>query len=334
MSTVQRDRLIDQWVRQDLGLNPVGPIAPASSDASFRRYLRLRLPGRSLIVMDAPPQHEDVRPFIAVAKLLAEAGVRVPRIHEADEERGLLLLEDFGDRHMLAALLHEDRTARELRYREALDTLLRVRCSDASSLPAYDASRLTSEMSLYTEWYLGQHLQVALSEEEQGILQDGFDRILRVVLEQPPGFVHRDYHARNLMAPDDGLGPGVLDFQDAVGGGVTYDLASLLRDSYFELDEPAVDGLIQHFHRRWQQRAIEPAVELSDFRRWFDHTAAQRHLKVLGIFARLSHRDGKHGYLPDLPRTHRNLLRSLAPWPELGHFRALVARHSPKAERP
>ncbi|MGC9457992.1 MAG: aminoglycoside phosphotransferase family protein [Halothiobacillaceae bacterium] len=330
MNNAQRDQVVVQWVRDDLGLAPIHPIKPASADASFRRYLRIQLRDQSLVIMDAPPEHEDVRPFMAVAEILTDAGVRVPRIHEADPERGLLLLEDFGDRHMLAALLQEDPAARLARYREAIDTLLQIRAARADILPAYDNELLTREMNLYTQWYIGRHLGVSLSESEQQILDEGFERILNVVSEQPSGFVHRDYHSRNLMALDDNRGLGVLDFQDAVAGGVTYDLVSLLRDSYFELDEAMVENLIRHGYDQWRQAGLEPLADWSSFRRWFDHTAAQRHLKVLGIFARLSHRDAKHGYLADMPLTHRNLLRALAPWPELASFRELIASLDPE----
>jgi aminoglycoside/choline kinase family phosphotransferase len=278
----------------DLGLSISG-LVPASEDASFRRYFRVQ-PGEgpSLVVMDAPPDREDCGPFVAIAQRLAAVGLHVPAIHAADLDLGFVLLEDLGAIPYLQAL--DDATVDAL-YGDAtraLRTMQREVASDG--LPPYDRALLQTEMALFTDWLLGRHLGLDLSDEERRILEQTFELLVDNALEQPVVCVHRDYHSRNLMVVD-ANNPGIIDFQDAVAGPVTYDLVSLLRDCYIAWPPERVDAWVDAY------AAGAPGVDRATFRRWFDRMGVQRHLKAAGIFARLRHRDGKPGYLADIPRT-------------------------------
>jgi len=327
MNLSERDALIEIWLREKVGLAPLDGIRVASADASFRRYLRIRTAGRSYIIMDAPPEHEPTDTFVDVATRLAAGGIHVPAIHARDGELGLMLLEDFGDRHYLRAVTECPAELPAL-YERALRALLEIQYCDSSGLPDYDAALLKREMALFETWYLNRHLGMTLNDEQKALLGQAIEQISSVVLEQPVAFVHRDYHSRNLMALDTG-GPGVLDFQDAVRGGICYDLISLLRDSYLSLPEARVRDWADTFRIEWNAHANAAHIDAATFRRWFDFTAAQRHLKVLGIFARLAHRDGKHGYLRDLPLTHCHLQRALANWPEMKPLQDFISTVSP-----
>lgn len=277
-------------------------IHPASSDASFRRYFRVlgRQNGQntSFIVMDAPPPQEDTRPFVHIAGLLGQSGVNVPTVLEADLEKGFLLLSDLGHQTYLSAL---SPTSAPKLYQDASSALIKIQlASQPGQVPNYDQALLQRELDLFPEWYLGRHLQMTLSEVEKQDLAKVFSLILENNLAQAPVFVHRDYHSRNLMVTESN-NPGILDFQDAVYGPITYDLASLFRDAYIEWEEPEqMDWLIRYWDMA-RKAGLPVQQEFGDFYRDFEWMGLQRHLKVLGIFARLYHRDGKDGYLKDMP---------------------------------
>jgi aminoglycoside/choline kinase family phosphotransferase len=314
---VDRLQALREWTTRQLGTDALD-IAPASADASFRRYFRATIiqgdaKGRDYIVMDAPPSHEDCRPFIRVAELFAAAGVHVPKVLAQNLEQGFLLLTDLGDTTYLAAL--NPGTARDL-YLAANDALIRIQqASRPGVLPEYDRTLLTRELMLFPEWYVAKHLGVEMSPDQSATLDTVFERLLANNLAQPRVYVHRDWHSRNLMVSDPN--PGILDFQDAVYGPITYDLASIYKDAYIEWDEEqSLDWVIRY----WEQaRAADlpVAADFSDFYRDFEWMGAQRHLKVLGIFARLYHRDGKDGYLKDLPRVMRYLRKVCERYDEL-----------------
>ena len=300
----RRDALA-RWAAAAAGA-PADGFAPASADASFRRYFRLRYAEppplapteRSLIAMDAPPPQENTRPFIHVASLLEEAGVNAPRVLAADVERGLLLLTDLGDRTYLSAL--DADTAPQL-YSDAIDALVQWQlASREGALPPYDEALLKRELDLFPDWYVARHLGRTLTDAQAGVLAEAFRRILANNLAQPRVFVHRDYHSRNLMVC--ARNPGVLDFQDAVFGPITYDLCSLLRDAYIVWDEEKqLDWAIRYWERA-RRVDLPVAADFAAFWRDFEWMGVQRQIKVLGIFARLFHRDGKAGYLADMPR--------------------------------
>jgi aminoglycoside/choline kinase family phosphotransferase len=298
---VERVQAIQRWAAQQLGVDSLD-IAPASADASFRRYFRIAsnqgdAKGRDYIVMDAPPAHEDCRPFIAVAKLFGDTGVHVPQVLAADLEQGFLLLTDLGNTTYLSAL--NAGTAREL-YLASNDALVKIQlASRPGVLPEYDRALLTRELMLFPEWYVAKHLGATLSDEQTATLNTVFERLLANNLAQPQVYVHRDWHSRNLMVSDPN--PGILDFQDAVYGPITYDLASIYRDAYIQWDEEQqLDWVIRYWEKARAAR-LPVHADFGDFWRDFEWMGAQRHIKVLGIFARLYHRDGKDGYLKDMP---------------------------------
>jgi aminoglycoside/choline kinase family phosphotransferase len=304
---VDRLQALQHWAARQLGGESLD-IAPASADASFRRYFRVAsiedgVKGRDYIVMDAPPAHEDCHPFIAVAKLFGDAGVHVPQVLAADLEQGFLLLTDLGNTTYLSAL--NENSAREL-YLASNDALIRIQqASRPGVLPEYDRALLTRELMLFPEWYVAKHLGVTLSEEQSAHLHTVFERLLANNLDQPQVYVHRDWHSRNLMVSDPN--PGILDFQDAVYGPITYDLASIYRDAYIEWDEEhQLDWVIRYWEKA-RAAGLPVRADFGDFWRDFEWMGAQRHIKVLGIFARLYHRDGKDGYLKDMPLVMRYL---------------------------
>ncbi|MBC7413650.1 MAG: phosphotransferase [Herminiimonas sp.] len=274
-------------------------LRPASADASFRRYFRVdTTAGGSLIVMDAPPPQEDVRPFVHVAALFGSAGVSVPDVLAQDAEQGFLLLSDLGGTTYLDQLDAE--TAPAL-YLDAIDALVRLQVhSTPTDLPEYDRATLLRELMLFPDWYIGKHLGATLTPAQDAELQKVFDALLANNLAQAQVWVHRDYHSRNLMVLGQG-NPGILDFQDALYGPITYDLVSLLRDAYVEWDEELVLDWAIRYWERARRAGLPVAPDIDSFYRDFEFMGVQRHLKVLGIFARLYHRDGKDAYLKDLP---------------------------------
>ena len=293
---MKRQQQIKAWLHSKFP-DSLFNISSASADASFRRYFRVTFADRTLIVMDAPPQNEDCRPFIHIAQLFSAAGVHVPQVLEQDLEQGFLLLTDLGSTTYLQALNASN--ALEL-YGAATDALITIQLASREFvLPSYDKALFMREMYLFPEWYVAKHLQVTLDDKQNAALKTVFQRILQNNLAQPRVFVHRDYHSRNLMvsAPN----PGILDFQDAVYGPITYDLASLFKDAYIHWEEAEVlDWLIRYWEKA-RKSGLPVHSSFSDFFRDYEWMGVQRHLKVLGIFARLYHRDNKDGYLKDLP---------------------------------
>ena len=276
-------------------------LRPASADASFRRYFRLDAgKGSSLILMDAPPDKEDSSPFLHAQRIMAQAGVHVPAIVREDLGAGFLLLEDFGDRTYLDALNAD--SARPL-YGDATAALVRLQVASRPDVfPAYDRALLMRELQLFPDWYLERHKGETLTDADRRILADTFETIVARTVSQPSVYVHRDYHSRNLMVLDGEANPGVIDFQDAVHGPITYDLVSLLKDAYVRWDEERIlDLAIRYWEAARRARLPVPAA-FGDFYSDFEWMGLQRHLKVLGIFARLNYRDGKDRYLADLPR--------------------------------
>ena len=293
---MKRQQQIKTWLHSkfpDSAFN----ISPASADASFRRYFRATFTDHTLIVMDAPPKNEDCRPFIHIAQLFGTAGVHVPQVLAQDLEQGFLLLTDLGNTTYLQAL--NPNNAREL-YGAATDALITIQLTSREfELPPYDQALLMREMYLFPEWYVAKHLQVTLDDKQNAALETVFQRIVQNNLAQPRVFVHRDYHSRNLMVSTPN--PGILDFQDAVYGPITYDLASLFKDAYIHWEEAEVlDWLIRYWEKA-RKSGLPVHNDFSDFFRDYEWMGVQRHLKVLGIFARLYHRDNKDGYLKDLP---------------------------------
>lgn len=295
---MQRLELVHQWLA---GLFPAQShsITPASADASFRRYFRATFDdGTSRIVMDAPPEHEDCRPFVHVAGLLHGAGVHAPQILAQDLERGLLLLTDLGSTTYLDAL--SDATADSL-YRDALDALIKWQlASRPHALPPYDAALLRRELNLFPDWYVARHLGTPLSAPQQEALERMHTLLLQNILAQPRVFVHRDYMPRNLMVCANN--PGVLDFQDAVLGPISYDVASLFRDAFISWEEERVLDWVAHYWEKARRAGLPVDADFGAFYRDLEWMGLQRHLKVLGIFARINYRDGKPKYLADAPR--------------------------------
>ena len=303
-ATDPRLALVREWLAelpQALRLVPES-LAPASADASFRRYFRVQGDTASYIVMDAPPEHEDVRPFLKVAGLLHEAGLHAPRALAADEARGLLLLTDLGRETYLERMVSAPEAARDdALMRAAIAALVRWQtASRPGVLPPYDAALLRRELELFPQWYLARHLGMAWEGQVQALLEPLFARIIVANLAQPAVFVHRDYMPRNLMVCDPA--PGILDFQDAVHGPISYDIASLMRDAFHSWpEEQVLDWTIRYWEAARAARLPVPA-DFGAFWRDFEWMGLQRHLKVLGIFARINYRDGKPRYLADTPR--------------------------------
>ncbi len=316
---MQRQKQLTDWL-SSLYPNETFTIAPASADASFRRYFRATFAGGATkVVMDAPPQHEDCKPFLHIGKLFENAGTHVPHVYAQDLTQGFLLLSDLGNTTYLQAL-QEDGKAAQL-YGAATDALIKIQlASRENELPPYDEALLRRELNLFPEWYIAKHLGATLTATQSAKLEECFQRILRNNLAQPRVYVHRDYHSRNLMFIEAPLlnpppqageeanekinfqsSPGILDFQDAVYGPITYDLASLFKDAYIRWEEEEVmDWLIRYWEKA-RKAGLPVREDFGEFYRDYELMGVQRHIKVLGIFARLYHRDGKDGYLKDMP---------------------------------
>ncbi|HEU0230034.1 MAG TPA: phosphotransferase [Burkholderiaceae bacterium] len=284
----------------------VDTLCAASSDASFRRYFRLQAGERTLIVMDAPPPHEDCRPFVHVAGLLSDTGINVPAILAQDTRQGFLLLSDLGTQTYYQAIQAgmDDATLQQA-YRDALGGLVRMQQATTTGLPIYDEARLLEELALFPEWYAARHCKVELDAGERNVLREAFRLLARDNAAQPTVFVHRDFHSPNLMLCDGdeyGPNPGVIDFQDALRGPLTYDLASLVMDARTTWDEAQqLDWAIRYWQAARSAGLPVPA-DFSDLHRAYEWMGLQRNLRILGVFARLSHRDGKHHYLDHMPR--------------------------------
>jgi len=302
------------------GADPLS-LEVASADASFRSYWRVRRDGRSVIVMDSPPDREPVQPWLAIGAQLAGVGLHVPAVLAADVEQGFLLLEDFGSRLYLDALTEHSADAL---YGDALAALFVLQTRlDGRDLERYDEARLQMELDYLPEWLLVRHLGLQPGCADWDVIELAFRRILDTVQAQPYGFVHRDFHSRNLMvAPPT---PGIIDFQGALYGPLTYDLVSLLRDCYIAWPAARVDAWAEAYRERLVAHG-RISADAAQFRRWFDFTGLQRHIKVLGLFCRLCYRDGKPHYLDDLPLVLRYVLEVADRHPELSDFVALLRR--------
>lgn len=305
---------------------PVERIAPASVDASFRRYFRVHRGGATQIVMDAPPERERLDEWLLIERIMAAAGVRVPPVLAADVEQGFVLLGDLGRKHYLEALAAG--ADPEPLYQGALDALVRLQAAGtpgAGGLPAYDRELLTREMALFPEWFLSRHLGIETDADERRLIAETFEWLAASALEQPVVLVHRDYHSRNLMIAADN-DPGIVDFQDAVLGPVSYDLVSLLKDCYIVWPRQRVLGWVDRYRTLAARAGVDVGRDRAQFLLWFDRMGLQRHIKVLGIFARLWHRDGKPGYLADLPRVLDYTLEAAAGEPALARFDEFLRR--------
>ena len=313
------DRLtqLQQWL-DSLSENNYKNLEPASADASFRQYFRVTddKNNRTCIVMDAPPEKENCRPFLQVTELIRNVGVNAPAIISMDMKQGFILLDDLGTKPYLD---HLDKSSADNLYIDAIEALINMQKIDAI-LPSYDEQLLQSEMDLFETWYLNRHLDIELNEAQKSILGNTFDLLIQNAIEQPQVFVHRDYHSRNLMITDEN-NPGVIDYQDAVIGPITYDLVSLFKDCYIEWPREKVELWLDLYLAR-----ITPArlIDKETLLRWFDLMGVQRHLKVLGIFARLNYRDGKPQYLDDLPLTLKYVVDTCDSYDELRPLKQLL----------
>jgi N-acetylmuramate 1-kinase len=322
----ERKSALDEWVSGQIGQQVSGQ--PASADASFRRYFRYKFidgdSQRSLIGMDAPPPQEDCRPFVRIAGLFADAGVHVPHIIAQDIQRGFLLLPDMGSETWLT-VLNEDNA--DERFIRAIDALIRIqRISQPNVLPVYDEALLRRELELFPEWYLKRHLGIEVDAGLRAELDAIFDLLVARALRQGQVYVHRDYMPRNLMDSDPD--PGVLDFQDAVYGPVSYDVTSLFKDAFISWPEPRVLGWLELYWQRARAAALPVPGSFDEFLHDCDLMGAQRHIKVIGIFARICHRDGKPKYLQDVPRFVAYLRTVVARRDELAPLGALLDRLS------
>jgi aminoglycoside/choline kinase family phosphotransferase len=314
-------RLADltRWVVDDLGFAG-SRIAPASVDASFRRYFRVTRGEDTYIAMDAPPEKENLAPFVSVARMLLGIGLNAPVVLAQETARGFLLLSDLGRRQYLDELGSVE--AADRLYAPALGALITMQMADsgmARALPRYGRELLMREMELMPEWFLRAHLGLEISAAERGMLDRLFEALVQDALAQPAAFVHRDYHSRNLLVTADN-NPGILDFQDAVWGPVTYDLVSLLKDCYVAWPAPRVRSWALQHREQLLARGFPAGKSEAEFIRWFDLIGLQRHIKVLGIFARLYYRDGKAQYLKDLPRVLSYTRDAAADYAETAEF--------------
>ena len=313
---------LERWLVEHCGLQDF-TLSPASADASFRRYFRVvpRDEETSFVAMDAPPDKEDCAPFIHVAESMRSAGLHVPDVHAADLDNGFLLLEDLGSVSYLDALSDD---AADVLYSDAIAALVNLQeKTPISSLPPYDEALLVREMQLFPDWLLGNYLGIRIEEAEQRELGAVFEKLASAALAQPVVAVHRDYHSRNLMQVAE-RNPGIIDFQDAVAGPVSYDIVSLLRDCYVAWPLSRVEGWAADYHERAHRAGVLKDISLASFLSWFDLMGAQRHLKAAGIFARLYRRDGKPGYLGDIPRTLNYIVDVAARRPELAGLADLI----------
>ncbi|HLD84632.1 MAG TPA: phosphotransferase [Coxiellaceae bacterium] len=295
---LERQTLLSRWLSDCFPEKNIAMVLLAG-DASFRRYFRATIDAQSFVVMDAPPAHEDCTPFIAIANAFSASSVRLPHIHAMNLEQGFLLLSDFGDQQFLSLL--NSQTADAL-YRSAIDTLVTLQNTvPFPSLPAFDAQLYWREFDIFLTWYVKKNLGKNLSDSQESQLRAHYQWLIDSAEQQPQVFVHRDYHSRNLMmCADNQL--GILDFQDAVRGPVTYDLVSLLRDCYVAWPNEKVTNWVNYFYEKLRHEKTPLSADFDTFLRWFDWMGLQRHLKCLGIFSRLYFRDNKNGYLKDIPR--------------------------------
>ena len=334
MSKDQREVVLNDWARVQLAARsiemlPGEHLDVASDDASFRRYFRYQAQPHGYIFVDAPPDREDSKPFVSIAKHLADAGLNAPEVYAVDYELGFMMLSDLGNTLYLSVFEGSEEGSEEggkpapeggheSLYQDALEAIYAMQFI-AAELPVYDRSRLQQEMDLFPDWFLKKQLRLSLSGEEMEMLNAVFELMIGNALEQPQFFVHRDYHSRNLMVTRPGY-PGIIDFQDAVKGAVTYDLVSLLRDCYLKLPSEEVTRWVNEFRCMLLDNGRIEEVDEITFRRWFDLMGLQRHLKCAGIFSRLNLRDGKPGYLGDIPQVVSYMVEVCREYKELHRF--------------
>jgi len=305
---------IEEWLEE---IDCEGELDPVTADASLRKYYRLKSSMHSGIVMDSSEQKESLAPFLDLNLRLYEANIRVPKVFTYNKKEGFVFMEDLGNTHLFEKVQEGDF---EQYYQKAIETIVKMQDTDTEDLPVYDAEFLRFEMDLMQEWYLQKHLGVTLDEAEQKRLSDSLAFITAEVLSQPQEvFVHRDYHSRNIMLSPCNDELVIIDYQDARVGAVTYDLVSLLRDVYVELDSRVVESMALRFR---DSKSLD--VDDETFMRWFDFMGLQRHIKILGIFARLSLRDGKDGYLKNIPLTLKYVLETASKYPELKSLVSLL----------
>jgi N-acetylmuramate 1-kinase len=315
-----RKKTMLAWLEHELALS-ITNCEPASSDASFRRYFRITLPEQQLVVMDAPPDKENIQQFIKIAELLRQSKVNVPLIHHQNLRDGFLVLEDFGSQSYLDQLTPGNASSL---YGNAMDSLLQLQTNTLiqdCGLPHYDEALLRRELGIFEDWFLHQLVGMEIPELLWNTVRNV---LIDSALEQPITCVHRDYHSRNLMFLDN-YSLGIIDFQDAVIGPITYDLVSLLRDCYIAWPQHLVDLWMAEYHQKLQQTGLI-ACDLPVFARWFDLMGMQRHLKAIGIFSRLHLRDGKSGYLNDIPRTLGYVMAQAQAYPELADFHSFLEK--------
>ena len=294
-------------------------ISIASADASFRKYYRLKKEDKSFLLMDSSLEKESLTPFLDVTQRLLNAAVQVPQIYEQNLSLGYLVIEDFGDTHLLSQL---NAANFSILYKKAIDEIIKMQDADASGLPLYDKAFLHFEMDLMQEWYLEKKLGLTLTQTEKRVLADSLNSISNAVLKQPQGiFVHRDYHSRNIMLTSDNR-LGIIDYQDAMSGAVSYDLVSLLKDCYIAFEREEIEKLALYFRDKKVLRVSD-----AEFLRWFDFMGLQRHIKVIGIFSRLHLRDGKDGYLKDIPLTLRYVIDTAKRYEETQTLALFLEEH-------
>lgn len=320
---MNRHQQLQHWL-ESLSPNTYINIQPASADASFRQYFRVKniSNSKNYIVMDAPPEKEDCQPFVQVTELIRQSGVNAPDILALDLEQGFLLLDDLGERPYLE-VLNEDNA--DKLYSDAITALVNMQSINAI-LPVYNRQLLQAELDLFETWYVNKHLGVELTAEQKQSLQSVFDYLIANAEQQPQVFVHRDYHSRNLMFTENN-NPGVIDYQDAVIGPITYDLVSLFKDCYIEWPREKVEHWLELYLAQLSPTFL---IEKSILIPWFDLMGVQRHLKVLGIFSRLNYRDGKSQYLNDLPLTYKYITDTSSDYPELAPLTQLLEQLSEK----
>ena len=327
---MERKIQLENWLSQ-VFVGKEFTLTTASADASFRRYFRVHFENNSLIAMDAPPLHEDCAPFIKVAQMFLDAGLNVPKIIAKDLEEGFLLLSDLGNDTYLQHLNNE---SAQMLYLDATNALIKMQLASKShDLPVYDDVLLFREMKLFPDWYVSKHLGFVMNSEQQGWLQQTFNTLSKNIIGQAQVTVHRDYHSRNLMITHENT-PGILDFQDAVHGAITYDLVSLLKDAYIQWDEEQVIDFAVRYWEPAKKAGLPVPNDFSEFYRDFEWMGAQRHIKVLGIFARLYHRDGKDSYLKDLPLVMHYLRKVCERYVELRPMLRLLDALEGKVPRP
>lgn len=305
-----RQALAQTWLKQTLKEQDF-TLVPLTGDASFRRYFRVN----QYVLMDAPPEKENSEPFIKVAHLLEQQQVPVPTIHAANLQQGFMLLSDFGDQLLQSALTDDSVDGY---YQQAMSILQKIQACTANDLPRYDPTFILFELERFNEWYLGRELNLSLTPSINSILNPVYQQCVSVFAEQPQVFVHRDYHSRNLMILADKQ-LGVIDFQDAMFGPITYDLISLLKDCYIDWPLHRVDQWVKAYH---QQLSLDCSTD--QFQEWFDWCGLQRHLKVIGTFARLKHRDQKPNYMLDVPRALQYIFAMCQRYPNLNNFQQFL----------